>query len=405
MMTTTVQDVKELEAARLLQNYKRNPVVFVRGEGTRLIDAAGRRYLDLLSGIGVASLGHAHPALTRAIADQAATLIHTSNLYYHPLQGELAARLTGLSGLDRAFFCNSGTEAMEGALKFARRYWYTQGTPRTKFIAFEHGFHGRSMGALSVTWDEHYRTPFQPLVPGAVFIPHDDPGAFLAAADDTTAAIVVEPIRGEGGVRPIPRDLAAAISEAQRKTGALVIADEVQSGSFRTGPFLHAGEIGLKPDLVTLAKALGGGMPIGAVLLTNRVASTVVPGDHGTTYGGNLLATRAALVVLEELMDRGLMTHVQAVGAHFEARLLELAATYPVVRAVRGAGVMRGLELAVDATPVVEGALARGLLVNRTAERVVRMLPPYTVTTSDVDEAIATLDAVLATLPAEVTAQ
>ena len=394
MMTTTVQDVKELEAARLLQNYKRNPVVFVRGEGTRLIDAAGRHYLDLLSGIGVASLGHAHPALTRAIADQAATLIHTSNLYYHPLQGELAARLTGLSGLDRAFFCNSGTEAMEGALKFARRYWYTQGTPRTKFIAFEHGFHGRSMGALSVTWDEHYRTPFQPLVPGAVFIPHDDPGAFLAAADDTTAAIVVEPIRGEGGVRPIPRDLAAAISEAQRKTGALVIADEVQSGSFRTGPFLHAGEIGLKPDLVTLAKALGGGMPIGAVLLTNRVASTVVPGDHGTTYGGNLLACRAALTFLD--VAETLTEQKARSSRRLFDRLNGLAAKYPaLVAEVRGAGLIAGLELSTDALPVANAALERGLIVNRTTGTVIRLLPPYIITEAEVDEGMDILDEAL----------
>jgi acetylornithine aminotransferase/acetylornithine/N-succinyldiaminopimelate aminotransferase len=390
-MTSMVQDVRAVEAATLLQNYKRFPVVFVRGEGTRLIDENGRRYLDLLSGIGVASLGHAHPAMTRAIAEQAATLLQTSNLYFHPLQGELATRLTSLTGLDRAFFCNSGTEAMEASLKFARRYWYTQGAPRPKFIGFEHGFHGRTMGALSVTWDEHYRTPFEPLVPGATLIPTDDPQALLAAADDTTAAIVVEPIRGEGGVRPIPRDLAAAIAEAARRTGALIIADEVQSGSWRTGPFLHAGEIGLEPDLVTLAKALGGGVPIGAVLMADRVAQAVSPGDHGTTYGGNLLSCRAALTfldVVDSLHDQKARS-----SERLFVRLRALAAKYGgLISGVRGAGHIAGIEFTRDALPVANAALERGLIVNRTTGTVIRLLPPYIITEAEVDEGIDMLD-------------
>jgi acetylornithine aminotransferase/acetylornithine/N-succinyldiaminopimelate aminotransferase len=393
-MTTTVQDVRAVEAAKVLQNYKRFPVVFVRGEGTRLFDDAGRPYLDLLSGIGVASLGHAHPALTRAITEQAGTLLHTSNLYFHPLQGELASRLTALSGLDRAFFCNSGTEAMEAALKFARRYWFSQHSPRPKFVAFQHGFHGRSMGALSITWDEHYRTPFAPLVPGATLMPTDDPEELLAAVDDTTAAIVVEPIRGEGGVRPIPAELAAAITEARRRTGALIIADEVQSGSWRTGPFLHAGDIGLTPDLVTLAKALGGGVPVGAVLLSEAVAAAVAAGDHGTTYGGNLLACRAALTFLD-VVD-SLHEQKARVSRRLFDRLNGLAAAYPdLVAEVRGAGLFAGIELTRDALPLANAALERGLIVNRTTGTVIRLLPAYIITEREIDEGMDILDEAL----------
>ncbi len=351
-------------------------------------------------------LGHGHPALSAAIGEQAATLLHTSNLYFHPLQGQVAARLATLSGLQRSFFCNSGTEAMEACLKFARRYWFTQGiSGRTGYVAFEHGFSGRTMGALSVTANAHYREPFEPLIPGVTFVSPDDVAALEAAVTSTTAAIVVEPIQGEGGVRPIPQALAAAIERICAATGTLLIADEIQCGLGRTGAAFYFQTLGLTPDLVTVGKALGGGVPVGAALVSEDVAAQVLPGDHGTTYGGNLLATRAALVVLEALMDGGLLAHVAEVGAYFESRLTALAAKHAVVREVRGAGLMRGLELTVDATPVVEGALARGLLVNRTAERVVRMLPPYTVTTTDIDEAVATLDAVLAGLPAEATAQ
>lgn len=396
MTTTQTMDVKALESKRVLQNYRRFPVVFTRGEGIRLFDDNGRGYLDFLSGIGVASLGHAHPALTRAIADQAATLLHTSNLYFHPLQGQLADRLTTLSGLDRAFFCNSGTEAIEGCLKFARRYWHAQGRPRTKFVALAHAFHGRTMGALAVTWGDAYRVPFGPLVPGATFVESDDADALLAAVDDDTAAIVVEPIRGEGGVRPIPADLAAAIRVACARTGALLIADEIQCGSWRNAEtFLHSQAIGLEPDLVALAKALGGGVPVGAVLLAERVAASVAAGDHGTTYGGNLLACRAALTVLDEV-ENGLLDSMRASSRHLFARLNALKTSRPgIVTEVRGAGLMAGLEVTVDALAVVGAALERGLIVNRTSGTVLRLLPPYVVTPQDIDAAVDILDQAL----------
>src|SRR6266581_821842 len=233
-MTTAVTDIQALEARHVLQTYRRLPVTFVRRQGVRLYDIDGREYLDLLSGIGVAALGHAHPGLAHAIADQAETLIHTSNLFFHPLQGQLAERLANLSGLPRAFFCNSGSEAVEACLKFARRYWYTRGEPRTEIIALEESFHGRTFGALSVTSDEHYRTPFEPLLPGVRFVPVNDPAALRAAVSRSTAAIIAEPIQGEGGVRPLTPAFASAITEAAGNTGALIIADEVQSGLGRT---------------------------------------------------------------------------------------------------------------------------------------------------------------------------
>ena len=394
---TTLADVRALEAQHVLGTYARQPVVFVRGDGVRLYDVDGKAYLDLLSGIGVAARGHGDPELTRAITDQAATLLHVSNLYFHPLQGEAARQLATLSGLPRTFFCNSGSEAVEGCLKFARRYWHTkQQTGRTGFVAIEGAFSGRTMGALSVTHDAHYREPFEPLIPGVTFVRRSDPAALLAAVTERTAAIIAEPIQGEGGVRPMTQAFADAITEACRRTGALYIADEVQTGIGRTGHPFYFQALGLRPDLVSVGKALGGGVPIGAVLLSERVAETIVPGDHGSTYGGNLLACRAAIVVLEQLTNGTLLDQIRTTGVHLERRLRTLALRHPTVVDVRGAGLMWGIELSNDAGPVVDAARERGLLVNRTNRTVVRLLPPLTISTGDLDAAIDILDAVFA---------
>ena len=391
------ETVRDLESRHVLHTYKRAPVVFTRGEGVFLYDEDGKRYLDLISGVGVASLGHANPTLAAALADQARTLVHTSNLYFHGLQGQVAARLASLSGLPRAFFCNSGTEAMEGCLKFARRYWHTAGdAKRAGLVALEHAFHGRTIGSLSVTWDDHYRAPFQPLLQDVVWVPAGDPSALTRAVSDRTTAIVIEAIQGEGGVRPLSRDFADAVREAQARTGALLIADEVQCGLGRTGAAFGYQRLGLEPDLVAVGKALGGGMPVGAVLLGQPVAAAVSAGDHGSTYGGNLLACRAALVFLDALMDGGLQEHVQSVGAHLAAGLCELAGKHPVIREVRGAGLMWGLDLRVDAAPFVQAALERGVLINRTSETVIRLLPPFVITAAEADLAISHLDAILA---------
>jgi acetylornithine/succinyldiaminopimelate/putrescine aminotransferase len=365
-MTIVMDEVRSLESQYVLQTYRRTPITLVRGEGVRLFDSEGREYFDLLSGIGVASLGYAHPRLTAAIADQAKTLLHTSNLFFHPLQGQLAQRLVTMSGLSRAFFCNSGTEAVEACLKFTRRYWYTLGEKRTDIIAFEESFHGRTMGALSVTSDEHYRTPFEPLLGNVRWMSTEDPDAVAAAITTNTAAVIIEPIQGEGGIRVISPALARAINDACARTGTLIIADEVQCGLGRTGEAFYSPVVGLRPDLMSLGKALGAGVPVGA-----------------------------ALCFLDELTTGGVMAHVQRTGRHFEQRLRAMAAAHPIVKEVRGAGLMWGLDLTIDAAPVVPAALERGVIVNRTAETVVRLLPPLVISEGETDEALNRLDAAL----------
>jgi acetylornithine/N-succinyldiaminopimelate aminotransferase len=394
-MTMVMDSVVARESRYVLQTYKRNPVTLVRGQGVRLYDDQGKEYLDLLSGIGVAALGHAHPGLARAVTQQMQTLIHTSNLFFHPLQGELAERLASLSGLSRSFFCNSGTEAVEACLKFARRYWYTKGAPRAEFIALDESFHGRTMGSLSVTSDDHYRAPFGPLLPTVKFVPTNEPAALAAAVSSSTAAIIAEPVIGEGGIRPLSQAFATAISEACAKTGALFIADEIQSGLGRTGHPFYFQALGLKPDLVAVGKALGGGVPIGAALVSQHVADTLSFGDHGSTYGGNLLACRAGLCVLSELFDNGVADNVKRVGPVFERKLRAIAAKHAIVQEVRGAGLMWGVVLNRDAAPVVPAALERGVVVNRTAERVVRLLPPLVLTEADAGEALDRLDSAI----------
>jgi acetylornithine/N-succinyldiaminopimelate aminotransferase len=401
-MTTDLESVKALEAEHVLQTYKRISVAFVRGEGSYLFDTDGRRYLDFISGIGVVVLGHAHAGLAAAVSEQASTLIQTSNLYFHPLQGQLASRLADLSGLQRAFFCNSGTEAVEACLKFARRYWFSKDDKhRTKYVALQHGFSGRTLGALSVTSNPHYREPFEPLIPGVTFVSPDDPAALDAAVTTETAAVIAEPVQGEGGIRPLSREFAQAIERACARTGTLLIADEVQCGLGRTGRAFYFPELGLTPDLLSVGKALGSGVPIGAALVSEKVASQIFAGDHGSTYGGNLLSSRAALYVIDQLP--ALMANVNAVAPHFERALDALAARHSVVATARGVGLMRALELTTDATPIIEGALKQGLLVNRTAERVVRMLPPLNVTKAEIDVAVGILDGVLARVRTEVT--
>jgi len=282
-------------------------------------------------------------------------------------------------------------------LKFARRYWHTKGEPRSEFIALDESFHGRTFGSLSVTSDEHYRQPFEPLLPTVKFVKTNDAAALTAAASTATAAIIAEPVLGEGGVRPLTPDFATAIKAACAKTGALFIADEVQSGLGRTGYPFYFQALGLTPHLVSVGKALGSGVPVGAALISQQVADTISYGDHGTTYGGNLLACRAAITVLEEIFDRGVADNIKRVGTIFEQRLRAIAATHSgLVKEVRGAGLMWGLELTRDAAPVVPAGIERGVIVNRTAETVVRLLPPFIITEAEALEALGRLDAALA---------
>ena len=393
----SADQVRELESKYVVQTYRRTPVVLVRGKGVRVFDVDGREYLDLLAGIGVGALGHGHEGLARAIAEQSREMIHCSNLFFHPLQGQVAERLARLSGLSRSFFCNSGAEAVEACLKFARRYWFTKGvTGRTEIIAMEGDFHGRTFGALSTTYDEHYRAPFAPLVPNVRFVPVDNSAALREAVTDKTAAIILEPIQGEGGVRPLTQEFADAVTEVCRTTGTLLIADEVQCGLGRTGQPFYFQKLGMHPDLVSVGKALAGGVPMGAALVKEEVAAALSFGDHGTTFGGNLLACRAALVCLDEL-TAGLMEHVKDIGAHLESKLRDLQKKHAAIVDIRGAGLMWGLELSDDpkdvAVAVHEAAIRQGVLVNRTARTVIRLLPPLIITRAELDRALALLDA------------
>ena len=389
----TPDDVQRLEASHVLQTYRRAPIVLTRGQGIFIYDEEGQQYTDLISGIGVASLGHSHPALIAAITDQARTLLHTSNLFFHPLQGQLARQLADLSGLSRTFFCNSGGEAVEACLKFARRHWHTRGdAKRTEIIALEHSFHGRTFGALSTTSSEAYRAPFQPLLPGVQFIPVTV-DALRAVVSSSTQAIIVEPIQGEGGIRPLPRAFAQALTEVCASSETLLIADEVQCGLGRTGKPFYYQELGLQPDLVAIGKALGGGVPVGAALISERIASTVSYGDHGSTYGGNLLACRAALLFLDELINKGLLDHVATIGAQVEQRLRALAERRTEIVDVRGQGLMWGLEVNTDVDAIVDAARSHRLLINRTSGSVVRLLPPLIITLEEIDQALETLEA------------
>ena len=389
-MNICAKDIIATENSHILQVYKRLPVVLVRGKGSRVFDANGREYIDLLSGIGVASLGHSHSGIAKAIAEQAGELLHTSNLYFHPFQGKVAERLSNLSGLSRAFFCNSGTEAVEACLKFARRYWHGQGeTERTSIIALDGAFHGRTFGSLSVTSGAGYRNPFQPLLPHVSFVSPLDPDQVRVSITDRTAAIIIEPIQGEGGIRPLPESTAIAIAERCASTGTLLISDEVQCGLGRTGKPFHAHTLGLTPDLMPLGKSLGGGVPIGVALVNQKVASAISYGDHGSTYGGNLLACRAALVFLNALED-GLMNHVVAAGGRLKRGLEALASKSDSLLEVRGAGLMLGIDTTPDvADRVVETALQCGLFINRTAGTVIRFLPPLNIEEIDIDEALS----------------
>ena len=395
-MRIDASQVRQLEATSVLQVYRRIPVVLVRGEGSHVFDADGKEYIDLLSGLGVASLGHAHPGLADALAEQARELVHTSNLFFHPLQGRVSSALAGLSGLDRTFFTNSGTEAVEACLKFARRYWFTNGSRgRTELVAFDRSFHGRTFGALSVTAGVPYREPFEPLVPGVTFVSPNDPASLQRAVSDRTAAIIVEPIQGEGGIWPLSAAMAKAIRTTCAETGTLLIADEIQCGLGRTGHPFHSASLDLQPDLMPIGKALGGGVPVGAALMTERVAEAIAFGDHGSTYGGNLLACRAALVFLGALED-GLGDRVRSAGARLEAGLRRLAERYEAVREIRGAGLMWGLDVDEPvAERMVVAALEHGLIINRTAGTVIRLLPPLTISDDDIDAGLTRLDSAI----------
>ncbi len=402
LATAQLPAVKAAEANLLLQTYERNPILFVGGEGVHLIDEEGNRYLDLLSGIGVNALGYGHPAIEQAIAEQSKKLLHTSNLFFHTGQAELAARLTEMTGMDRAFFTNSGTEAWEAALKLARLYAGMQRNAGrkigTKFLALDHSFHGRTMGSIATTEKEKYRTPFMPVMPGVAFVPFNDVAALRAAFTDECCAICLEAVQGEGGIRPVSQAFIDTARELTQATGALLIVDEIQAGLGRTGKWCAYQHYGVQPDITTLAKPLAGGLPLGAMLCTDEVAVAMQPGLHGTTFGGGPLACAVAIAVIDTLKHDEMLAHVQQIGDYFHAQLDRLAAKHAaIVVEARGLGLMLALELtsADIAKSVAAAMMERRILINRTSETVLRFLPPYILGTSHVDLAIAALDDIL----------
>ncbi|HZZ40305.1 MAG TPA: acetylornithine transaminase [Acidobacteriaceae bacterium] len=396
-----LEEMKAAESRLLLGTYDRYPLLFVRGEGVHLIDDQNNYYLDLLSGIGVNALGYAHPAIEKAIAEQSRKLIHGSNLYYTEGQAALALRLTEATGMDRAFFCNSGTEANEAALKLARAYAglkRSEGTPLgTQFIALENSFHGRTMGSVAATWKDKYREPFDPVMPGVEFVRFNDVADLKAKFSTDVCAILIEPIQGEGGIRPLSREFLHAARELTRSTGALLIADEIQSGLGRTGKFCAYQHYGIQPDVTTLAKPLAGGIPLGALLCTEEAARAIHAGMHGTTFGGGPLACAAALALLETIERDHLLEHVTEVGTYFKDQLNRLAKQHPCITDVRGLGLMLAAELdsADLAKSVLNAMMDRKILINRTSETVLRFLPPYILERQHVDQAIAALDQIL----------
>ncbi len=399
-------DLSELQAAEkrlLLPTYERYPLLVEGGEGVYLHMEGGARYLDLLSGIGVNALGYGHPAIEQALLEGARHPLHTSNLFFGEGQAALAERLTRASGLPRAFFCNSGTEAWEAALKFARLYAHDRGGLGTRFLALEGAFHGRTMGSVATTHKEKYREPFEPVMPGVDFIPFDDVAALEAAWSSDYCAILIEPIQGEGGIRPVSQAFLDRARELTRASGALLVLDEIQAGFGRTGKWFAYQHYAAEPDIVTIAKPLGGGLPIGAVLCTEAVAAAMHPGLHGTTFGGGPLACRVACGVFDEIERSGLLDHIAAVGDFFKSRLLTLQSSHSIVTDVRGRGFMLAIEL--DDAGLAKQALdammhEHHVLLNRTSETVLRFLPPYILERAHVDEAIEALDQTLAGLRA-----
>ncbi|TCK70200.1 acetylornithine transaminase [Acidipila rosea] len=393
---TKLDTIRAAESKLLLSTYERNPVLFVRGEGVHLIDESGNRYLDLLSGIGVNALGYGHPAIEQAIADQSRKLIHISNLYFHEGQAELAMRLTEMSGMDRAFFSNSGTEAWEAALKLARAYARTKGLG-TKFLALEHSFHGRTMGSVATTHKEKYREPFAPVMPGVEFVRFDDIADLKAKFSTEVCAVLIEAIQGEGGIRPVSQEFMQAARELTRSTGALLVADEIQAGLGRTGKWFAYQHYGIQPDVTTIAKPLAGGLPLGAMLCTEEAAAAIHPGMHGTTFGGGPLSCAVALAVIDTIERGQLLEHVTTTGAYFHNALEQLQTNHPAITEVRGKGLMLAIELesAELAKHAAAEMMKRRILINRTSETVLRFLPPFILTTAHVDEAVAALNEIL----------
>ncbi len=390
-VTSSFDEIKDLEQSYLLQNYARYPLALHRGKGCYVYDLEGHRYLDLISGIGVNSLGYAHPRITKVIRQQAGLLLHTSNLYYHEYQGRLAERLAKISGLERSFFCNSGAEAMEGALKMIRAHGNSVSRNKHEIVSLDNSFHGRTFGALSITGQPKYRKDFEPLLPGASFVPRNDLSALEAAVGKNTAGIVLEFIQGEGGIYPISEQFARRARALADEHNALLVFDEIQCGVGRPGAYFAYQLLDpvLMPDIVIAAKPMACGIPLGVIIANDKAAATIKPGMHGSTYGGGPLACRVALEFFDILDE--LLPSITATGEYFRMKLTELMRSFSFIKEVRGPGLMIGVELEIPGKQLVLDGIKEGLLFNCTHETVLRFLPPYILTEQDVDRAIGAL--------------
>jgi acetylornithine/N-succinyldiaminopimelate aminotransferase len=392
------------EARHLMNTYKRPPIVFTRGRGCRVYDSTGREYLDFLAGIAVNALGHAHPRLVRTIRREAGRAIHTSNLFHNPFQGPLAKKLANWSGLDRVFFTNSGTEAIDGALKLARAYANAKASAvgssiamkKTRILALENSFHGRTFGAVSITYPAKYREPFAPLVPGAEFVKFNDVADLERKFDDSVCALVVETIQGEGGIFPVSREFWQRARELATQHDAALIADEIQCGLGRTGRYFAYQPLGSLPDVVAVAKPLAGGLPLGAFIANEKFAAAFTPGMHGTTFGGGPLVCAAALEFLTVVEEENLLANIRERGAELRAGIEKLPCKFDFIREVRGEGLMLGVDLSVDGAPFVAEALRSGLIMNCTHDHILRLLPAFIIKRRDVAEFLAKFEAVLA---------
>jgi acetylornithine aminotransferase/acetylornithine/N-succinyldiaminopimelate aminotransferase len=396
--------VKELESKYVLGTYARYDVLIERGSGAILIDRSGKRYLDLLAGIGVNALGYNHPGVKQMLRKQIKRPLHISNLFYHEYQGRLAEKLCTISGLDRAFFCNSGTEAIEACLKFSRawggRAGNTGGKRKFRILALENSFHGRTFGALSATSTAKYREPFEPLLPGFEFVNFNDAEDLERKLTDDVCAVLIETLQGEGGVRPISELFYRAARSLTFERGSLLIADEIQCGLGRTGEwfafhqFIGQNEKDLLPDLIASAKPLGLGIPLGAVLLKEKVASAINAGEHGTTFGGGPLACRASLEYFKIIDEDDMLAYVRKTGEYFKGRLDELG-SLSVIKEVRGRGLMLAVDLNVPGKDIVKQLLEQGFIINCTHDTVLRFLPPFVITTKQIDKFVKALKAIL----------
>ncbi len=380
----------------LIHTYNRFPVVLEKGEGVYLYDTAGKKYLDFAAGIAVCGLGYGNEELNQALKEQIDCLTHTSNLYYNTTCGKAATALLRIAEMDRVFFTNSGTEAIEGALKSARKYAWKKGTGRYEFIAMEHSFHGRSIGAVSVTGNEAYRTPFEPMLPGVRFAEFNDLDSVKEQITDKTCAIILEPLQGEGGINQASKEFMEGIRSLCDQEGILMICDEIQCGMGRTGSMFAWQSYGTKPDIMAMAKAIGSGLPVGAFAMTKEVAEySLEPGDHGSTYGGNPLACAAVAKTVEIFEREDILAHVRETGAYLEERLTALAAESDEILEQRGTGLIRGIKVKKPAGEIIQRALDKGLLIISARDNVIRLVPPLIIRKEQIDEMIEKLKAVL----------